>query len=110
MQIILFPRSLGTYAVHKRLENIFESCHEILLHDSLLNDQFILEVLTHYENTNFFKYIETFTTKNWKFSDKNSDIFHISAQNIDCGYSLEPPRRGGSNEYHNLCFWGEIRK
>ena len=29
---------------------------------------------------------------------KNSDIFHISAQNIDWGYSLEPPRRGGSNE------------
>ena len=26
-------------------------------------------------------------------------MFHISAQNIDCGYSLEPPRRGGSNEY-----------
>ena len=31
--------------------------------------------------------------------DKNSDIFHISTQNIDCEYSLEPPRRGGSNEY-----------
>ena len=29
---------------------------------------------------------------------KNSDIFHFSAQNVDCGYSLEPPRRGGSNE------------
>ena len=44
-------------------------------------------------------YIENFTTKNWKFSDKkNSDIFHVSAQNIDCGNSLEPPRRG------NLCF------
>ena len=26
-------------------------------------------------------------------------FFQISAQNIDCGYSLEPPRRGGSNEY-----------
>ena len=26
------------------------------------------------------------------FQMKNSDIFHISAQNIDCGYSLEPPR------------------
>ena len=26
-------------------------------------------------------------------------IFLISAQNLDCGYSLEPPRRGGSNEY-----------
>ena len=25
-------------------------------------------------------------------------IFLISAQNIDCGYSLEPPRQGGSNE------------
>ena len=23
---------------------------------------------------------------------------------MDCRYSLEPPRRGGSNEYHNLCF------
>ena len=33
---------------------------------------------------------------------KNSDILSISAQNIDCGYLLEPPRRGGSNEYHNL--------
>ena len=30
-------------------------------------------------------------------------IFLISAQNIDCGYSLEPPRRGGSNEYPHLC-------
>ena len=26
-------------------------------------------------------------------------IFLISAQNIDYGYSLEPPRRGGSKEY-----------
>ena len=41
---------------------------------------------------------------------KNSDIFHISAQNIDCGYSLEPPRRGGSNEYPQSMFLEEIRK
>ena len=40
--------------------------------------------------------------KNEKFQIKNSDIFPISAQNIDCGYSLEPPRRGGSNEFHTL--------
>ena len=38
-------------------------------------------------------------SKNENFQIKNSDIFHISAQNIDCGYSLEPHRRGGSNEY-----------
>ena len=25
-------------------------------------------------------------------------------------YSLEAPRRGASNEYHNICFRGEIRK
>ena len=35
---------------------------------------------------------------------KNFDIFHVSAQNIDCGYSLEPPRRGGSNEYPQTMF------
>ena len=42
--------------------------------------------------------------KKESFQIKNSDIFRIPAQNIDCGYSLEPPRRGGSNEYDNLCF------
>ena len=31
-------------------------------------------------------------------------IFLISARNIDCGYSLEPPRRGGSNEYPQSMF------
>ena len=50
-----------------------------------------------------YMYIENFTTKNRKFSDENSDIFHISAQDIDCGYSLEPPR-GGSNEYPQSMF------
>ena len=54
--------------------------------------------------TRLFKYIENFTSKNLNFSDKNSNIFHISAQNIDCGYSLEPPRRGGSYEYPQSMF------
>ena len=44
------------------------------------------------------------------FQIKNPDIFHTSAQNIDCRYSLEPPRRGGSNEYPQSMFWAEIRK
>ena len=61
--------------------------------------------------TRLFKYIENFTTqKKWKFSDKNSDIFHISAQNIDCGYSIEPPRRGGSNEYPQSMFLSRNKK
>ena len=37
-------------------------------------------------------------------------IFLISVKNIDCGYSLEPPRRGGSNEYTQSVFWAEIWK
>ena len=45
-----------------------------------------------------FKYTENFLTKTENFQIKTSDIFHISAQNIHCGYSLEPPQRGGSNE------------
>ena len=49
-------------------------------------------------------------TKKGKFSDKNSDNFQISAQNIDCWYSLELPLRGGSNEYPQSMFLAEIRK
>ena len=61
--------------------------------------------------TRLFKYIENFTTiKIENFQIKNPDIFHNSAPNIDCGYSLEPPRRGGSNEYPQSMFWTEIRK
>ena len=48
--------------------------------------------------------------KSENFQIKFFDIFHISAQNIDCGYSLEPPRRGGSNEYLQSMFWAEIRR
>ena len=31
--------------------------------------------------------------------------FYISAQNIDFEYSLEPPRRSGSNEYPQSMFF-----
>ena len=59
--------------------------------------------MTHYENTPIQIYrISPPKTEN--FPIKYSDIFHISTQNIDCGYSLEPPRRGGSNEYSQSMF------
>ena len=45
------------------------------------------------------KYTEDFASKKWKISNRNSDIFHISAWNIDCGYSLELPLRGSSIKY-----------
>ena len=34
----------------------------------------------------------------------------MSAQNIDCRYSLEPPRRGGSNEYPQSMFLSSNKK
>ena len=46
-----------------------------------------------------------FSYKNKKFHWKNSDIFNIFAQNIDCGCMLEPHRCGGSNEYPQSMFW-----
>ena len=42
--------------------------------------------------------------------DKNSDIFHISAQNIDCGYLLELPQRGSSNKYPQSMFLSRNKK
>ena len=37
------------------------------------------------------------------------DIFYIFAQNIDCGYSLEPSEAVLTST-HNLCFRAKIRK
>ena len=48
--------------------------------------------------------------KNENFRMKNSGSFHISAENIDCGYSLKPPRRGGSNEYPQSIFLSRNKK
>ena len=49
--------------------------------------------------------------KNENFQIKYSNIFfHISVQNIDCGYLLEPPRRGGSNKYPQSMFLNRNKK
>ena len=37
-------------------------------------------------------------------------FFLFLLQNIDCGYSLEPPRRGGSNVYPQSMFGAKVRK
>ena len=42
--------------------------------------------------------------KNENFQIKILIFFQISPQNVDCGYSLEPPRQGGSNEYPQSMF------
>ena len=68
-------------------------------------------------------YSNVFRSKIDNFQGKIFDIFLIFAQNMDFGYTLEPPCPGGSNEYpqsmfgeavltctHNLCFGAKIRK
>ena len=60
--------------------------------------------------TRLFKYIENFTSKNWKFSDEKLCFFHISTQNVDCGYLLEPPWWGSSNEYPQSMFLSRNKK
>ena len=44
------------------------------------------------------------------FQIKKQHIFHVSAQNIDCEYSLKPPQRGGSNEYPQFMFSSKNKK
>ena len=38
---------------------------------------------------------------------KFSSFLH---ENICCGFSIEAPHQGTFNEYHNISFYGEIRK
>ena len=64
----------------------------------------------HYENMPIQIYRKFHLQKMKIFRKKNSDIFHISAQNIDCGYPLEPPLRGGSNEYPQSMFLSRNKK
>ena len=40
-----------------------------------------------------------------KIAMENYNISNIVAQNIDCEGTLEPHRRGGSNEYPQSMFW-----
>ena len=67
-------------------------------------------MINHYENLPM-QYTEIFSVvKIENFQQTNFDIFLIFAQNIDCGYTLEPPRRGGSYEYPQSMFWSKNKK
>ena len=59
---------------------------------------------THYENKPIQNILKILPPKNESFQMKYSKMFHISAQNIDCGYSLEPPDEAVLTSTHNLCF------
>ena len=70
----------------------------------------LLKNVTHYENMPIQNILKILPQKNENFQRKNSDIFHFSAQNIDCWYSLEPPHRDSSNEYPQSMFLSRNKK
>ena len=55
-------------------------------------------------------YRDFLALKTENFQLKMFDITLIFAQNIDCGYTLEPPRQGGSNKYPQSMFWSKNKK
>ena len=57
-----------------------------------------------YTNTDFL----CFKIEN--FQQNFLDMLLIFAPNKDCGYTLEPPRRGGSKEYPQSLFWSKNKK
>ena len=64
----------------------------------------------HYENSTM-QYTDIFLVLKFEnFQLKNFDSFLIFAQNIDCGYTLEAPRRCVSNEYPQSMFWSKNEK
>ena len=66
--------------------------------------------IKHFDNTPM-QYTAIFNCcKNGNFQVNNCDSFLIFAQNIDSGYTLEPPREAVLTSTHNLCFNAKIRK
>ena len=63
-----------------------------------------------YESTPIQIYRKISPPKTDSFQVKILILLLISAQNIDCGYSLEPARRGGSNEYPQTMFLSKNKK
>ena len=82
---------------------------------TVINSQLLeLPLSNHYENTLIQIHWKFYHQKMAIFHKKNSEFFHVSTQNIDCGYScgysLEPPRRGGSNGYPQSLFFSRNKK
>ena len=62
-----------------------------------------------YENTSC-QCTDNLKLEKWKKSVKNFDMLNSFALNIVWGYTLEPPRRGGSNVYLQSMFWIKNKK
>ena len=95
------------------MQYLLNKKYEVVILEELLAGKDAILMWCNYffiTKTCLFKYTKP-PKKKRKISDKkNSDIFHVSAQNIDCGYSLEQPHRGGFNEYPQSMFLSRNKK
>ena len=74
-----------------------------LIPDSVLEHTSLVNTLRKHGHAIYRKF---FGCKKKKiFTGKKNNIFLILAQNIDCGYTLEPP-----NEYPQSIFWSKNKK
>ena len=81
------------------MESVIIQTYVLTLHDDLIRKRITLRkhARTIYDNFTAVK----MTIFRWKIVFV---FFLIFAQNTDCGYTLEPPQRGVSNEYPQWVF------
>ena len=71
---------------------LFMVLHSLLVSKTAFQRSIYNEIGVHYENVPML-YKFFLNCKNWTFSIEKFIIFNILAQNIDCGYTLEPPQQ-----------------
>ena len=100
-KIIIYLKYRLTGSVHIRgtTKNIYLAFDQLSVKNYAT--YYLINALRKHAYSNILKILQP---KEENFHIKYSDIFPISAQNIDCWYSLEPPPRGGSNEYPQSMF------
>ena len=85
----------------------------VLIIDSYVQTNLSRRWGAHITKTCVFRYIENIENsppKTESFQKRIMIFYHVPAQNTDCGYLLEPLRRGGSNEYPQSMFLSRNKK
>ena len=97
-------RNLGHF--QKDLNVTFSEGPKCAARKRLIRVVYLLQNCEYHEN----KPIQIYRKFHLQKLDKNSDIFHISAQKIDRRYPLESPHWGDSNEYPQSMFSSKNKK
>ena len=115
--ILVFISSGANYrhhiSIHKYMYSdwpydLLKTCKDHCLSTCTVNSPY-LKVQGTNRKTSLFICIKNFTS-NENFQIKKPWIFYISAQNINCGYLLEPPQQGSSNEHPQSMFSSRNKK